>query len=133
MSDLLKTNNLSSPSTFAELVNHIRQANDLDTVSIFAAKTIWNSSVVAPSSAQLSDSSTADLASRKDALFCLECKNADISLSYDKLLARRSAHHKSAKKFKFEATIDVYKLGYLHCTNGTAPFYAIEDGNIEAL
>ncbi|CAL2259752.1 unnamed protein product [Prunus armeniaca] len=74
VSDMLKMNFLSSPSTCAELVNHIRQAGDLDTFSslylekqregtfhllqkglVFAAETIQNSSVVALSSTQLSE------------------------------------------------------------------------------
>ena len=74
VSDLLKTNFLSNPSSCAELVDHIRQAGDLGTFSclslekqreasfhliqkglIFAAETIRNSSAVAPSSAQLSE------------------------------------------------------------------------------
>ncbi|CAL2254385.1 unnamed protein product [Prunus armeniaca] len=42
------------------------------------------------------NSSAADLASRKDAYFHLERKNADISRSYDKLLARFHADHESA-------------------------------------
>ncbi|CAL2257704.1 unnamed protein product [Prunus armeniaca] len=44
--------------------------------------------------------SAADLASGKDVFFHLERKNADISLSYDKLLARFRAYHKSAKKIQ---------------------------------
>ncbi|KAI5323419.1 hypothetical protein L3X38_032491 [Prunus dulcis] len=31
----------------------------------------------------------------------------------------------------FEAITDAYKLGYLDCTNGSAPFYAIGDKDIE--
>ncbi|CAL9025026.1 unnamed protein product [Prunus brigantina] len=38
-------------------------------------------------------SSAIDLVSRKDAYFCLDRKNADISLSDDKLLARLLAYH----------------------------------------
>ncbi|CAL9007615.1 unnamed protein product [Prunus brigantina] len=72
--DLLKPNFLSNPSSCAELVDHIRQASDLGTFSslslerqrettfhliqkglVFATETIWNSSVVALSSAQLSE------------------------------------------------------------------------------
>ncbi|CAL2245815.1 unnamed protein product [Prunus armeniaca] len=77
------------------------------------------------------NSSAADLVSRKDAYFRLERKNADIFISYDKLLARFSANHKFAKKSKLETIIDVYKLGYLDCTKETAPFYAIGDKDIE--
>ncbi|CAL8174062.1 unnamed protein product [Prunus armeniaca] len=70
VSDMLKTNFLSNPSSCAELVDHIRQAGDLGTFSslslekqrestfhlikkglVFAAETIQNSSTVAPSSA----------------------------------------------------------------------------------
>ncbi|BBN70405.1 hypothetical protein Prudu_1468S001200 [Prunus dulcis] len=127
--NLLKTNFLSNSSSYAEM----------------------NSSIVAPSSAQLSElekkklksslakkdyevsSSVADLASQKNAFFRVECKKVDISLIYDKLLARFRDHHKSAEKFKFEATIDAYKLGYMHCTNRIASFYVIEDGDIEVL
>ncbi|CAL2257060.1 unnamed protein product [Prunus armeniaca] len=79
------------------------------------------------------NSLAADLVSRKDAFFCLERKNADVSLSYDKLLARFHAYHKSAKKSKSEAIIDAYKLGYLHCVDGTTPLYAIDDVDIETL
>ncbi|CAL8124078.1 unnamed protein product [Prunus armeniaca] len=75
----------------------------------------------------------ADLASRKDAFVRLESKNVDISLSYDKLLARFRVYHKSAEKSKSEATIDAYKLGYMHCADEIAPFYAIEDVDIETL
>ncbi|CAL9022510.1 unnamed protein product [Prunus brigantina] len=160
VSDPLKTQFLSSPSSCLELVDQIRQAGDLGTFSslslekqreatlhllqkgvVFAAETIRNSSVVAPSSAQLSElekknaelvsklsaeqtryekktsdlramiselksslaekdselnSSAADLVSRKDAYFHLERKNADISHSYDKLLARFRAYHEFA-------------------------------------
>ncbi|XP_034227602.1 uncharacterized protein LOC117636985 [Prunus dulcis] len=197
VSDLLKTNFLSNPSSCAELVDHIRQAGDLGTFSclslekqreasfhliqkglIFAAETIRNSSAVAPSSAQLSElekknaelacqlsveqaryekklsdlramisglkssltekdselnSSAVDLASRKEAFFRLERKNADISLCYDKLLARFHAYHKSAKESKSEATIDAYKLGYLHCSDEIDSLYAIDDVDIETL
>ncbi|CAL2239307.1 unnamed protein product [Prunus armeniaca] len=151
VSDMLKMNFLSNPSSCVELVDHIRQVDDLGTFSslslekqreatfhliqkglVFAAETIRNSSAVAPSSAQLNElekknaelasqlsaeqagyekktsylramiselkssltekdsklnSLAADLVSRKDVFFCLEPKNADISLSYDKLLA----------------------------------------------
>ncbi|CAL2247869.1 unnamed protein product [Prunus armeniaca] len=74
VSDLLKTQFLSSPSSCAELVNQIRQAGDLGAFSslslgkqreatlhllqkgvVFAVETIRNSSVVAPSFAQLSE------------------------------------------------------------------------------
>ncbi|CAL2265692.1 unnamed protein product [Prunus armeniaca] len=120
-----------NPVYLLQLVDYIYQASDLDTFFslslekereatfhllqkgvVVAAETIRNSSVV-------------DLVSRKDAYLLLECKNADISLSYDKLLARFGAYHKSAEKSKFEAITDAYKLGYLDCTNGSAPFYAI--------
>ncbi|CAL2270491.1 unnamed protein product [Prunus armeniaca] len=197
VSDLLKTNFLSNPSSCAELVDHIRQAGDLGTFSslslekrreatfhliqkglVFAAETIRNSSAVASTSAQLSElekknvelashlvaeharyekkthdlramiselkssltekdselnSLATDLVSRKDAFFSLERKNADISLSYDKLLARFHAYHKSAEKSKSEAIIDAYKLGYLHCADETTPLYAIDDVDIETL
>ncbi|CAL2247521.1 unnamed protein product [Prunus armeniaca] len=116
VSDLLKTDFLSNPSSCAELVDHI----------FFVAETIRNSYAVAPSSA-------ADLVSRKDAYFCLERKNADVSFSCDKLLARFHAYHKSAEKSKSEAIIDAYKLGYLHCADRTTPLYAIDDVNIETL
>ncbi|BBG99755.1 hypothetical protein Prudu_009547 [Prunus dulcis] len=79
------------------------------------------------------NSSAVDLASRKEAFFRLERKNADISLSYDKLLARFHAYHKSAKESKSEATIDAYKLGYLHCADGIDSLYAIDDADIETL
>ncbi|CAL2246525.1 unnamed protein product [Prunus armeniaca] len=197
VSDLLKTQFLSSPSSCAELVDQIRQAGDLGTFSslslekqkeatlhllqkgiVFAAETIRNSSVVAPSSVQLSElekknaelvsklsaeqtryekktsdlramiselksslaekdselnSFAADLASRKDAYFHLEHKNADISHSYDKLLARLHAYHESAEESKSEVAMDAYKLGYLDCTRGYDPFYAIGDEDIEML
>ncbi|CAL8175710.1 unnamed protein product [Prunus armeniaca] len=145
MSDLLKTNFLSSQSTSVELVDQIHQVGDLCTFSslslekqreatfhlfqkgvAFAIETIRNSSVVAPSSA-------ADLVSRKDAYFRLERKNANISLSYDKLLARFRAYRKSAKESKFEATMHAYKLGYMHYADRTTPFYAIVDVDIETL
>ncbi|CAL2271265.1 unnamed protein product [Prunus armeniaca] len=145
---------------------------------VFATETIWNLSIVTPSSAKLSElekknadltsklsvgqiryekktselramiyelksslaekngelsSSTPNLVSRKDAYFRLEHKNADIFLNYDKLLARFSAYHKFTKKSKFEDITDAYKLGYLDCTNGSAPFYAIGDKDIEML
>ncbi|CAL2278314.1 unnamed protein product [Prunus armeniaca] len=145
VSDLLKTNFLSSQSTSVELVDQIHQVGDLCTFSslslekqreatfhlfqkgvAFAIETIRNSSVVAPSSA-------ADLVSRKDAYFRLERKNANISLSYDKLLARFRAYQKSAKESKFEATMHAYKLGYMHYADRTTPFYAIVDVDIETL
>ncbi|CAL8136675.1 unnamed protein product [Prunus armeniaca] len=67
------------------------------------------------------------------AYYRLECKNADISHSYDKLLARFGAYYKTTEKTKLEAITDVYKLGYLYYTNGTAPFYTIGDEDIEML
>ncbi|CAL8163989.1 unnamed protein product [Prunus armeniaca] len=79
------------------------------------------------------NSLAADLVTRKDAFFCLERKNADISLSYDKLLVRFHAYHKSTEKSKSEAIIDAYKLGYLHCADKTTPLYAIDDVDIETL
>ncbi|CAL2227722.1 unnamed protein product [Prunus armeniaca] len=197
VSDLLKMHFLSSPSSCAELVDQIRQAGDLGTFSslslekqreatlhllqkgvVFTAETIWNSSAVAPSSAQLSElekknaelvsklsieqtryekktsdlqamiyelksslaekdselnSSAADLASRKDAYFHLERKNADISHSHDKLLARFHVYHESADESRSEVAMDAYKLGYLDCTNGHYPFYAIGDEDIKVL
>lgn len=60
-------------------------------------------------------------------------KGNDISLSYDKLLARFHAYHKSAEKSKSEAIIDAYKLGYLHCADEITPLYAIDDVDIETL
>ncbi|CAL9019378.1 unnamed protein product [Prunus brigantina] len=56
-----------------------------------------------------------------------------VSFSYDKLLARFGACHKSAEKSKFEATMNAYKLGYLDCSTGNDPFYAIGDRDIEML
>ncbi|CAL2272003.1 unnamed protein product [Prunus armeniaca] len=56
-----------------------------------AAETIRNSSDVAFSYA-------IDLVSRKDAYFRLERKNADVSFSFDKLLARFGAYNKSDEK-----------------------------------
>ncbi|CAL2256024.1 unnamed protein product [Prunus armeniaca] len=59
-------------------------------------------------------------------------KDSELSSSAaDSLLARLRTYHKSNEKSKFEAIIDAYKLGNLHCTNGTTPFYVIEDGDIE--
>ncbi|KAI5350908.1 hypothetical protein L3X38_003799 [Prunus dulcis] len=108
----------------------VKRGVDSALLTPFGAKTIWNSSVVALSSAQLSEleKKNVELASKLSAKQTRYEKKI-----YDKLLARLRAHHKSADKSKFEATIDAYKLGYVHCTNGTAPFYAIEDGDIEAL
>ncbi|KAI5343908.1 hypothetical protein L3X38_011784 [Prunus dulcis] len=60
-----------------------------------------------------------------------ERKNADIYLSYDKLLAGFHAYHKSARESKFEATMDAYKLHCLDCKNGYAPLYAIGDEDME--
>ncbi|CAL2256654.1 unnamed protein product [Prunus armeniaca] len=105
---------------------------------VFVAETIWNSSVVAPSSSQLNEQTryekkTYDLRAMISKLKSSIRENADISLSYDKLLARLRVHHKSAEKYKSEAIIDAYKLGYMHCADETAPFYAIEDGDIETL
>ncbi|CAL8094058.1 unnamed protein product [Prunus armeniaca] len=197
VSDLLKTQFLSSPSSCVELVDQIRQAGDLGAFSslslekqreatlhllqkrvVFAAETIRNSSVIAPSSAQLSELekknaelvsklsaeqtcyekktsdlrvmiselksslaekdselnfSATDLGSRKDAYFHLERKNADISHSYDKLLARFHTYHESAEESKSEVAMDAYKLGYLDYTKGYDPFYAIGDEDIEML
>lgn len=73
------------------------------------------------------------MVSQKYAFFRHELKNANISFSYDKLLARFGAHHNIYEKSKLETITDTYKLGYWDCTNGTAPFYAIRDGDIEAL
>ncbi|BBH05574.1 hypothetical protein Prudu_017010, partial [Prunus dulcis] len=63
-------------------------------------------------------SATTDLASRKDAFFHLDRKNADVSLNYDKLMAKFRAYYKSTENSKSEATIDAHKLGYLHCEMG---------------
>ncbi|BBG97113.1 hypothetical protein Prudu_006131, partial [Prunus dulcis] len=189
VSDLLKMNFLSNPSSCAELVDHIRQVCDLGTFSclslekqrdatfhliqkglIFAAETIRNLSLseLEKKNAELAtqfsaeqalyekktsdlramisglkssftekdselNSFAANLASRKDAFFRLEHKNTDISLLYDKILARFHAYHKSAKEFKSKATIDAYKLGYLHCADETNSLYAIDDVDIKML
>lgn len=77
--------------------------------------------------------SAVDLVSQKDIYFCLERQNADISFSYDKLLARLCVYHKSTKTSKLEAITSAYKLGYLDCTNESAPLYAIGDENIKML
>ncbi|CAL8095408.1 unnamed protein product [Prunus armeniaca] len=79
------------------------------------------------------NSSATDLESRKDAYFHLERKNADISHTYDKLLARFHAYHESAEESKSEVAMDAYKLGYLDCTKGYDPLYAIGDEDIEML
>lgn len=79
------------------------------------------------------NSSATTLESRKDAYFLLELKNANLSHSYDKLLAKVDVYHKAAKQSKSEADIDAYKLGYLDYMCGTAPCYAIGDKDIETL
>ncbi|CAL2271554.1 unnamed protein product [Prunus armeniaca] len=101
VSDLLKTQFLSSPSSCAELVDQIRQAGDLGTFSslslekqreatlhllqkgvVFAAETIRNSSVVAPSSVQLSE---------------LEKKNAEL---VSKLSAEQTRYEKKTSDLR---------------------------------
>lgn len=77
------------------------------------------------------NSSAATMHSKKQAYFHLERKNAYISYSYDKLLAKFDAYHKAAGQSKFEVVIDVYKLGYVNCMSATAPSYAIGDEDIE--
>ncbi|CAL2247573.1 unnamed protein product [Prunus armeniaca] len=159
VSDLLKTNFLSSPSACAKLVDRIHQADYLKLIRcapssaqlsesekknveltsmlstkqtrLRVMKSELKSSLVAKDS-ELSSSAT-NLDSRKYDCFHLKCKNADISLSYDELLARFRVYRKSAKKSKLEATMDAYKLGYLDCTNRNAPFYATGDEDIETL
>ncbi|CAL8087420.1 unnamed protein product [Prunus armeniaca] len=135
VSDLLKMTFLLSPFACVKLVDHIHPAGGLDTFSsIFLEKQrkatntklanklfadlramIYElKSSLAEKNSKLS-SSTTDLASRKDAYFHLEGKNADISLSYDKLIARLHVHHKS------EAIIDEYKLAYCTAQMGLLP------------
>ncbi|CAL2229328.1 unnamed protein product [Prunus armeniaca] len=139
VSDLLKMTFLLSPFACVKLVDHIHRAGGLDTFStsfvkknaklankLFAEQNRYEKktfdlramiyelkSSLAEKDSKL-NSSTTDLASRKDAYFRLEGKNADISLSYDKLMARLHVHHESTEKSKSEAVIDEYKLGY--CT-----------------
>ncbi|CAL8990808.1 unnamed protein product, partial [Prunus brigantina] len=101
VSDLLKTNFLSNPSSCAELVDHIRQAGDLGLFSsrslekqreatfhliqkglVFATETIRNSFAVAPSSAQLSE---------------LEKKNAELA---SQLSAKQARYEKKTHDLK---------------------------------
>ncbi|CAL2277269.1 unnamed protein product [Prunus armeniaca] len=96
VSDLLKMNFLSSLSACFKLVDHIHKASDLDTFSSLSLEKQREAtfhllqkgvSSLAEKDSELNSFAT-DLVSRKDAYFRLEHKNADISLSYDKLLAR---------------------------------------------
>ncbi|KAI5316937.1 hypothetical protein L3X38_036644 [Prunus dulcis] len=113
MSDLLKTNLLSSPSTcfkrvYLETVSSISLEKQREAIFhllkkgvVLVAETIRNSFVVAPSS-------TADLVSQKYAYFLLDHKN-------------------------LTSTMNAYNLGYLHYLNGNYPFYANGDGDIGKL
>ncbi|BBN67706.1 hypothetical protein Prudu_159S000600, partial [Prunus dulcis] len=156
VSDLLKTNFLSNPSSCAEL-NSSADAPSSVQLSELEKKNAELASQLSAEQARYEkktsdlrvmisglkssliekdselNSSAADLASRKDTFFRLEHKNADISLGCDKLLARFHVYHKSAKESKSEVTIDAYKLGYLHCADGTDSLYAIDDVDIEML
>ncbi|CAL2271150.1 unnamed protein product [Prunus armeniaca] len=173
VSDLLKTQFLSSPSSCAELVDQIYQAGDLGAFSslslekqreatlhllqkgvVFAAETIRNSSAVAPSSAQLSEleKKNAELVSKLSAeqtryekktsdlramiselKSSLAEKDSELNSSAADLAIRFQAYHESAEESKFEVAMDAYKLGYLDCTKGYDPFYAIGDEEIEML
>ncbi|CAL8124080.1 unnamed protein product [Prunus armeniaca] len=120
ISDLLKTNFLSNPSSYAELVDHIRQAGDLGTFLslslerqrkmtfhlikkglVFDIETIHNSSVVAPSSAQLSE---------------LEKKNDELAsklsvreVTYGMTMWKSAEASDISKKLKLE--LDMVKVG----------------------
>ncbi|CAL2257686.1 unnamed protein product [Prunus armeniaca] len=142
MSDMLKKNLLSNPSSCVDELEkkNAELASQLSTEQArYEKKTSDLRVMISELKSSLTEkdselnSLAADLVSRKDAFFCLELKNADISLSYDKLLARFHAYHKSAEKSKSKAIIDVYKLGYLHCADETTPLYAIDDIDIETL
>ncbi|CAL8990482.1 unnamed protein product [Prunus brigantina] len=102
---------------------------------VFAVETIQNLSAIAPSSAQLSelDKKNTDLTSKlsteqiryekkmselrdniyesKEAYFRLERKNTDISHCYNKFLDKFDTYHEAAKRSKFEADVDAYKMG----------------------
>ena len=79
------------------------------------------------------NSSANVLYSRKEVYFLLERKNADISHSYDKRLAKFDAYYKVAERSKSEAVIEAYKLGYLDCKSGAVPCHSIEDEDVEML
>ncbi|CAL8162666.1 unnamed protein product [Prunus armeniaca] len=96
-----------NPVYLLQLVDYIYQASDLDTFLSLSLEKEREATFHL-----LQRGVVVDLVSRKDAYLLLESKNADISLSYDKLLARFGAYHKSAEKSKFDAITDAYKLGY---------------------
>ncbi|BBN70567.1 hypothetical protein Prudu_1504S000300, partial [Prunus dulcis] len=144
VSDLLKMNFLSNPSSCAEL------GSDIPSIQkglIFAVETIRNSSAVAPSSAQLSEleKKNAKLASQlsaKQARYekktsdlramisglksSLTEKDSELNSSATDLASRKDAFFR-LEQSKSEATIDAYKLAYLHCADRTDPLYAIDD------
>ncbi|KAI5323555.1 hypothetical protein L3X38_032627 [Prunus dulcis] len=76
-------------------------------------------------------SCTANLHGGKEAYFRLECKNADISQSYEKLLAKFDAYHKAIERSKSVAVVEAYKLGYLDCKSSAVPCHSIEDEDVE--
>ncbi|KAI5313638.1 hypothetical protein L3X38_042814 [Prunus dulcis] len=67
------------------------------------------------------DSSTTSLHEREEAYPRLKYEFANMTHSYDKLIAKCNAYQEAAKGSKFEAIVGTYKLGYLDCKSGVAP------------
>ncbi|VVA33947.1 PREDICTED: LOC110760952 partial [Prunus dulcis] len=77
------------------------------------------------------NSFAATLHSKKDDYFHLEGKNADMSQSYEKFMAKFEAYHMAVESSKYEAIVDAYKLGYLDCKSGAAPCHPIKYEDVE--
>lgn len=70
------------------------------------------------------NSSTATLYSRKEAYFCLECKKADTSYSYDKLLAMFDTYHKADERSNSKAVIEAYNWAtWIAIVGGSLSFH----------
>ncbi|CAL8117788.1 unnamed protein product [Prunus armeniaca] len=59
---------------------------------------------------------------RNDAYLFLEREFANVTHSYDKLLAKFDVCCEAVEESKSEAVVDTYKLGYLDCKEGVALF-----------
>ncbi|CAL2238753.1 unnamed protein product [Prunus armeniaca] len=64
---------------------------------------------------------------RNDAYLFLEREFANVTHSYDKLLAKFDVCCEAVEESKSEAVVDTYKLGYLDCKEGVALCHPVDD------
>ncbi|CAL2278388.1 unnamed protein product [Prunus armeniaca] len=124
MSNLLKTNFLSSPCAYVKLVDHIHYVGELSTFSSLSLE-MQNKEV---SAGQIHYESR--MSEVKESMSVLKRSTFVVSARIH-LLTKFNAYKEAIEQSKFEAIIDAYKLGYMDCKSGFAHYYHIEDEDVE--